>query len=387
MIERPRHKERCLHLLDSVPCVAILGARQVGKTTLAKALADSWGPDVHLFDLERPSDLIRLEDPEVALGSLTGLVVLDEIQWRPELFPVLRALIDDDPTRRFLVLGSASPDLLRQSSESLAGRISYHELPPFSIDEVGVDVTDRLWMRGGFPRSFTASDDPSSFDRRLDFVRTFIARDLPALGMDASPVTIDRFWRMLAHGHGQLWNGSRIGGSLGLSDKTVRGYLDLLTAALVVEQLRPWHENVGKRQVKAPKVYIGDSGILHALLDLPDRTSVERHPILGASWEGFILRQLAVVTGSRPDQRYFWATHAGAELDLLIVRGNERIGFEIKRTATPKVTASLRSAIETLHLDEAYIVHAGPHTFPTAHGVQALAATDLLELRSGSVFG
>lgn len=378
MIDRSRHRTQCLQLLESVPCVAILGARQVGKTTLAKELAGSWDADVNLFDLERPSDLIRLDDPELALGSLSGLVVLDEIQRRPELFPVLRVLIDEDPTRRFLVLGSASPALLRQSSESLAGRISYHELPPFSIDEVGVDVLDRLWMRGGFPRSFLASDDQASFDRRLDFVRTFIERDLPALGMQAAPVTIDRFWRMLGHGHGQVWNSSRFGGSLGLSDKTVRSYLDLLTSALVVEQLRPWHENVGKRQVKAPKVYIGDSGILHALLDLPDRTSVERHPILGASWEGFILRQLAVVTGSRPDQRYFWATHAGAELDLLIVRGNERIGFEIKRTATPKVTASLRSAIETLHLDRAYVVHAGPHTFQMGHGVQALAATDLL---------
>ena len=377
MIDRNGHRHRCQELLSAVPCVALPGARQVGKTTLAQEIAESWSGPVHRFDLELPSDLARLAEPELALAGLDGLVVFDEVQRRPELFPVLRSLIDRDPGCRYLVLGSAAPVLLRQSSETLAGRIAFHDLTPFTLDEVGVGAIDRLWARGGFPRSFTADSDDASFRWRLDFVRTFVERDLPSLGVRVPASTNDRFWRMLAHVHGQVWSGSRFASSFGVADTTVRRYLDLLTSALVVEQLRPWHENVGKRQVKSPKVYISDSGILHALLDLPDRTSIERHPILGASWEGFILRQISAVSGSRADQRYFWATHGGAELDLLIVRGAERIGFEIKRTATPKMTSSLRSAIETLRLDRAYVVHAGGHSIPLAPGVDALAAVDL----------
>jgi uncharacterized protein len=291
---------------------------------------------------------------------------------------VLRSLIDRYPDRRYLVLGSAAPDLLRQSSETLAGRIAYHDLVPFTLDETGPPDLERLWTRGGFPRSFTAATDAVSFRWRLDFIRTFVERDLPSLGSQVPAATNDRFWRMLAHVHGQVWNSSRFASSFGVADTTVRRYLDVLTSALVVEQLRPWHENVGKRQVKAPKVYISDSGILHALLDLPDRLALDRHPILGASWEGFVLRQLAVVTGSRADQRYFWATHGGAELDLLIVKGTERIGFEIKRTAVPKVTASLRTAIETLTLDHAFVVHAGTHSFPLSDRVDAVASVDLV---------
>lgn len=377
VIDRNGHRHRCQELLSTVPCVALLGARQVGKTTLAQEIAEAWSGPVHRFDLELPSDLARLAEPELALAGLDGLVVFDEVQRRPELFTVLRSLIDRDPGCRYLVLGSAAPELLRQSSETLAGRIAFHDLTPFTLDEVGVGAIDRLWARGGFPRSFTADSDDASFRWRLDFVRTFVERDLPSLGVRVPASTNDRFWRMLAHVHGQVWSGSRFASSFGVADTTVRRYLDLLTSALVVEQLRPWHEDVGKRQVKSPKVYISDSGILHALLDLPDRTSIERHPILGASWEGFILRQISAVSGSRADQRYFWATHGGAELDLLIVRGAERIGFEIKRTATPKMTPSLRSAIETLRLDRAFVVHAGEHSFPLAPGVDALAAVDL----------
>lgn len=366
-----------MNLLRAGPCVAIVGARQVGKTTLANQIADQWDGLVHLFDLELPSDLARLDEAELALEPLAGLVVLDEIQRRPDLFRVLRSMIDRHPHRRYLVLGSAAPELLRQSSESLAGRIAYYDLNPLTVDEVGAGSLDQLWVRGGFPRSFTATDEATSFRWRLDFVRTFIERDLPALGSQTPPATTGRFWRMLTHVHGQVWNASRFGSSFGVADTTVRRYLDLLTSALVVTQLRPWHENVGKRQVRSPKVYLADSGLLHALLDLDDRVAVESHPVLGASWEGFVLAQLAAVTGSRPDQRYFWATHAGAELDLLIVRGRERIGLEIKRTAAPRLTTSLRSAIETLRLDRAYLVHAGSHSFPLGTGIDAVAAADI----------
>ena len=354
-----------------------MGARQVGKTTLAEQLAEDWKGSVHRFDLELPSHVARVADPELALAPLEGLIILDEIQRRPDLFPVLRWLIDTYPDRRYLVLGSAAPELLRQSSETLAGRISYHDLTPLTVDEVGPGQLDELWIRGGFPRALLAPDMDTSFRWRLDFIRTFIERDLPALGGQTSPEVVGRFWRMLAHVHGQVWNSSRFAASFGVADTTVRRYLDLLTSALVVTQLRPWHENVGKRQVRAPKVYLSDSGILHALLDLSNRAEVELHPVLGASWEGFVLNQLAAVTGSRPDQRYFWATHAGAELDLLIVRGAERIGIEIKRTSAPRMTASLRSAVETLRLDRAYLVHAGPATFPLATGIEAVAAADI----------
>ncbi len=377
MLPRLRHAHACRELLRTEPCVAILGARQVGKTTLANQLAAEWDGPIHRFDLERPSDLARLADAELALGPLDGLVVLDEVQRRPELFPVLRVLIDENPGRRYLVLGSASPELLGQSSESLAGRIAYHELTPLTLDEVGAGDADTLWVRGGFPRAFTAPDDATSFRRRVDFVRTFVERDLPSLGSAVPATTTERFWRMLAHAHGQVWNGARFASSFGVANTTIRRYLDLLTSALVVSQLAPWHENVGKRQVKSPKIYLSDSGLLHALLDLPDRAAIESHPVLGASWEGFVLAQLAAVTDTRPEQRFFWATHAGAELDLLIVRGNERIGVEIKRTASPRMTASLRSAIGTLRLDRAYLVHAGPQSFPLTEGVEAVASADI----------
>lgn len=380
MLDRAGHRDAIRQRLLSNPAVALLGARQVGKTTIAEQIASTWAGEVSYFDLERPGDLARLTEPELALEPLGGLVVLDEIQRRPDLFGVLRGLIDREPERRFLILGSAAPELLRQSSETLAGRISYYDLTPFRAAELSrVDQLDldRLWLRGGFPRSYLAHDDHHSFQWRLDFIRTFLERDLPALGSRVPSTTHDRFWRMLAHVHGQVWNGARIAASFGVAATTVRSYLDLLTSTLVVNQLKPWHENVSKRQVKSPKVYIADSGLLHALLDLEDRAAVERHPSLGASWEGFVIDQLATVTGSRPDQRYFWATHAGAELDLLIARGTERVGFEVKRTTSPKLTKSLRSAIDTLGLTRTYLVHGGDHTFPLGPDVEAVSAHDI----------
>ncbi|MGQ0630982.1 MAG: ATP-binding protein [Sporichthyaceae bacterium] len=377
MLPRQRHLEICRDLLASEPAVAILGARQVGKTTLAKQIAATWDGQTHYFDLESPSALARLADPELALSNLDGLIVLDEVHRRPEISSVLRVLIDTHPNQRYLMLGSASPHLLRQSSETLAGRIAFHDLTPFTLDEVGAAALDDLWVRGGFPRSFTAPDPATSFRRRLDFIRTFVERDLPSLGSQIPPLVTERFWRMLAHTHAQVWNSSRFASSFGVSDTTVRRYLDLLTGAMAVTQLQPWHENVGKRQVRAPKIYLSDSGVLHALLDLQDRAAIESHPILGASWEGFVIAQLAASTGTRPQQRFFWATHAGAELDLLIVRGTERIGFEIKRTSAPRMTASLRSAMETLRLDRAYVIYAGEHAFPMAERIEAVPAAHI----------
>ena len=295
MIDRELHARQITGLLKRFPVVAILGARQVGKTTLAASIAPTLSDRISRFDLENPSDLARLADPMLALQEPKGLVVLDEVQRRPELFPVLRVLADRKPVRtRFLVLGSAAPDLLRQSSESLAGRIAYYELPGLAVREVGFEHADRLWVRGGFPKAFLARSDRESMEWRQAFIRTFLERDLPALGVNIAADTMRRFWSMLAHHHAQLWNASEIGRSFGVADTTVRNYLDKLTDALVVRQLKPWHENLGKRQVKAPKIFIRDSGLLHALLNLPTKRDIEGHPKLGASWEGFIIDQLGL---------------------------------------------------------------------------------------------
>ena len=380
MLPRSRHIAEIESRLSTVPVVAIIGARQVGKTTIAQSICGNLAEQAHYFDLERPGDLARLSEPELALESLRGLIVLDEVQRRPDLFPVLRGLIDRQPVRRFLILGSAAPELLQQSSETLAGRISYYDLPPFRLSEVqdtDGQASERLWLLGGFPRSYMASSEESSFQWRLDFIRTFVERDLPALGSRVPAQTHDRFWRMLAHGHGQVWNASRFATSFGVSAGSVRSYLDLLTSALVVQQLEPWHENVSKRQVKSPKIYIADSGLLHGLLDLSSRVDIERHPILGHSWEGHLINQICDVTGTRSDQRYFWATHSGAELDLLITKGGERIGFEIKRTTKPSLTKSLTSARQTLKLDRTYLIHAGEHSFPLSKEVEAVSAHEL----------
>ena len=377
-IPRSGHLRRVARLLREHPVVAVLGARQVGKTTLARDLGRRRRA-VARFDLEDPRDVARLAEPTLALEGLRGLVVLDEIQRRPDLFPVLRVLADRPRApARFLVLGSASPELLRQGAETLAGRIAFYELPGFDVAEVGPARLERLWLRGGFPRSFLAASDRASAEWRRDFIRTFIERDLPQLGLGLPPPAVERFWTMLAHYHGQVWNGSEFARSFGVSHVTVRRYLDFLTAAFVVEQVRPWAENVGKRVVKSPKVYVADSGLLHALLGLATAEDVARHPKLGASWEGFLLAQVAARLGARREERFFWATHAGAELDLLVVRGRRRLGFEFKRSDAPRLTPGLRSALETLGLDRLDVVHVGRATFPLAPRVRAVAARDLL---------
>jgi uncharacterized protein len=373
MLARSAHVRRIRDLLSEFPVVGLIGARQIGKTTLAAAVAENEPTSVH-FDLEDPRDLAKLNAPMLALEPLRGLVVLDEVQHRPELFPVLRVLADRRAKpARFLVLGSASPNLLRQSSESLAGRIAYHELPGLDLSEVGSERVQRLWLRGGFPRSFVAGSEDASFRWRLEFVRTYLERDLSALGIALPAATMRRFWNMLAHYHGQLWNGAELARAFGVSEKTVRRYLDILESTFMARRLGPWHENLGKRQVKAPKVYVGDTGLLHALLGLESREALSGHPKVGASWEGFAIAEVARRLGARADECFFWRVHTGAELDLLVVRGSKRRGFEIKYTDAPSVTPSMRTAMTDLRLQGIDVVHAGTETFPIAPRVRALA--------------
>jgi len=380
MIPRERHLAAVQRLLRQFPIVAILGARQVGKTTLASEILNQARSPGERFDLEDSADLARLSDAKLALGGLKGLVVIDEIQRQPDIFPILRVLADRRPRQaRFLVLGSASPELLRQSSETLAGRIAFYSLDGFHLDEVGIDKLDRLWLRGGFPLSFLARTQTASFTWRQSFIRTFLERDLPQLGVRVPATTLSRFWSMLAHYHGQVWNSAEFARSFGVSDKTVRHYLDTLHAAQVATVLQPWHGNIRKRQVKSPKVYVRDSGVLHGLLGVRERRDLERHPKVGASWEGFLLRQVAEYLGATAEECFFWATHSGAELDLLWVRGRRRWGFEFKRTSSPRLTNSLKTAIETLGLQKAFLVHAGDKTFPLHKYVTAVAAARLLD--------
>jgi predicted AAA+ superfamily ATPase len=380
MIAREKDLRTLRGLLQRHPVVGIIGSRQVGKTTLARVMVSRTNGACTYLDLENPQHLARLGDPLLALRDLKGLVVIDEVQRHPDLFPVLRVLVDRPrPKTRFLILGSASPALLRQSSESLAGRIVYHELGGFALDEVGADRGARLWLRGGLPRANLARSNRTSAEWRRGFVRTFLERDLPQLGVTIRATTLRRFWTMLAHYHGQTWNAAEFGRAFGVADTTVRNYLDLLTSALVVRQLPPWHENISKRQVKSPKVYIADSGLLHTLLNLTTPADLDVHPKVGASWEGFVLTQVARQLGARADECYFWATHAGAELDLLIVRGRTRLGFEIKRTSSPRVTPSMRSALSDLGLRRLDVIHAGDQSFPLAGKVRAVAFPRLLK--------
>jgi uncharacterized protein len=315
----------------------------------------------------------------LVLKELKGLVVIDEIQRLPGLFPILRVLADR-PRRpaRFLVLGSASPELLRQGSETLAGRIVYHELMGLAPDEVGLVNRERLWLRGGFPRSYLARTSAASQEWRAGFIRTFLERDLPQLGINIRSTTLRRSWTMLAHYHGQVWNSSEFARSFGVADTTVRNYLDVLASALVITELQAWHENIGKRQIKSPKVYLTDSGILHTLLNITHLRDLERHPKLGASWEGFVISQVTRQLGARPDECYFWGTHAGGELDLLVVRSRIRLGFEVKRTSSPRLTPSMRNAKHDLKLNSLDVVHAGERTFPLAEGIRAVAFSRLL---------
>lgn len=369
MIDRIALAAAVRDALARSPAVALVGPRQVGKTTLARSFLAPDSPK--WFDLEDPQVEAQLTEPMVALGELRGLIVIDEIQHAPDLFKVLRVLIDrPGAPARFLLLGSASPALLHQSSESLAGRLEVIEVGGFTLDETGTASASALWLRGGFPRSYTAADDASSAVWRREFVRTTVERDLPQLGMNVAAPALYRFWAMLAHYHGQVWNAAEPARSLGVNESTVRRYLDLLTQAYLIRQLQPWFVNLGKRQVKAPKIYFRDSGLLHSLLGIGDLAALGRHPKSGASWEGFALDQVLRI--ARPDEAYFWATHAGAELDLLMVKNGRRVGVEFKRTDAPQMTASMRIALNDLSLDALYVVYPGSRRYRLAQGVEAV---------------
>ena len=354
--------------------VVILGPRQIGKTTLARQYADRIGGPVTRFDLEDPRDLSRLDDPPAALEGLRGLVVLDEIQRLPEVFPVLRVLVDrpDNPAR-FLILGSAGPELLRQSTETLAGRIALLELSGLDIEETGADALPRRWLRGGFPRSFLAASDRASFEWRRDFARTFLERDLPQLDSRRPAPALRRFWTMTAHLHGQVWNHAELARAFGGSAKTARSYRDLLEAALVLRVLPPWSENLGKRQVKSPRVYLRDSGLLHYLLDIRATEGLEGHPKVGASFEGFAIGELIAHLDAQPEECFFWRAHTGAEVDLLVIRGRERRAFEIKRASAPRTTRSMHTAIEDLGLDSLDVIHGGRDTYPLRDRIRAVS--------------
>jgi predicted AAA+ superfamily ATPase len=374
MVARSALEQRVARALRRSPVVAILGPRQCGKSTLAEKL--SIGKPGEFFDLEDPRGQRRLEQPLLALEPLRGLVVIDEVQLKPSLLPVLRVLADRKPARaRFLILGSAAPELVRGASESLAGRVEFVDMGGFELEEVGATLQRRLWLRGGFPRSFLAKTERASFAWREDFVRTFLERDLPLFGVGVPAATLRRLWLMIAHYHGQVWNGSEVGRSLGEAHTTVKRHLDVLTGAFVIRQLQPWFANLGKRQVKSPKVYVRDTGLLHALLGLESFRALEGHPRLGASWEGFVVEAVARIVGDR--NLYFWATQAGAELDLLVTIGGKHFGIEIKYADAPSVSKSMHVARTDLELEHLWIVHPGQGKYALAGGIEALGLVEL----------
>jgi len=359
------------------PAVALLGPRQCGKTTLAKAFAAGASEPFCLFDLEHPADEAALRNPLLVLQPLRGLVVIDEVQRMPELFPVLRVLLDrpDEPAR-FLILGSASPHLVRGVTESLAGRVAFVDMQGFSLDDVGPEMLRRLWVRGGFPRSFLADDEASSFAWRTDFLRSFIERDFGTLGLGVTPASLGRLWRMAAHLHGQYLNASDLGRSLGETHKTVLRHLEMLAAAFVVRLLPPWHTNLGKRIVRRPKLYVRDSGLLHALLGIPDEAALLGHPKLGGSWEGFAMEQ--ILARMPPGDCYFWATQSGAELDLLATIDGKPTGFEFKVSDAPKLTRSMSVACHDLALDRLLVVAPVERAYALGDRIEVVPLADAI---------
>lgn len=375
MIPRPALEQAIRVALGRSRAVALNGPRQSGKSTLAQVFLQRQSPNY--FDLEDPGHVARLAQPHETLAALRGLVVIDEVQLQPALFPTLRVLLDrSNDTGQYLLLGSASPALLRQAGESLLGRVETVEVTGFNLQEVwaaqGMDrsVTDLLWLRGGYPRSYLAVTDDDSAAWRNNAISNHVSVDLPQFGVNIAAPAMLRFWTMLAHFHGQIWNAAHPAQSLGVSEPTVRKYLDTLTQTLMVRQLQPWHENLGKRQVKSPKIYFRDTGLLHALMGVKTLAELVTHPRVGASWEGFALEQVLRI--ARPDQAYFWATHQGAELDLLMFKGQQRVGVEFKRADAPKVTPSMRIAMDDLKLDALYVVYPGLHRFRLADGIEAV---------------
>jgi len=375
MISRQADFARIQTALKRSRIVTLLGPRQCGKTTLARQFLPE--DSLNYFDLEDPENLARLEEPSSVLRPLKGLVVIDEVQRRPDLFPLLRVLADRSPLpARFLILGSASPQLLKQSSESLAGRVESVPLEGFRLADLGTATMGKHWLRGGFPRSFVARSEVASFAWRKEFIQTFLERDIPQLGINIPAVALRRFWHMLAHYHAQTWNAAEFARALAINESTVRNYLDLLSGVFMVRQLPPWFENLAKRQVKAPKVYIRDSGFLHALLNVPALRDLQMHLKVGASWEGYAIEE--ILKALQPDEAYYWATHSGAELDLLLFKRGRRIGIECKRADAPAITPSMRIAMEDLKLDELHIVYPGRRAYSLAKGIHVAPLADFV---------
>lgn len=374
MISRPADIAALARLMATFPVVAILGPRQCGKTTLARGISAR-----HFFDLENPRDLALLEQPQLALENLAGLIVIDEIQRKPEIFPLIRYLVDTRPEQRYLILGSASPELIRQSSESLAGRIGFHELGGFRLADVGVDNWRELWIRGGLPRSFLASTDDESRLWREQYIATFLERDIPQLGISIAAATLRRFWTMICHYHGQVLNHSELARSFGISDMTVRRYLEILEGTFMIRLLRPWHANAGKRLVKRPKLYLRDTGLLHSLTGIHSVRDLAAYNRIGSSWEGFALEAACKSIGRRAEEMYFWSTHSGAEADLFWQDHGRNWAVEVKYADAPRLTKSMASAVADLDLTRLWVLYPGDRAYALSPRISALPVSALGE--------
>ncbi len=376
-IQRARYIDQLQYLVQNSPVTALLGPRQCGKTTLAKEFGAIHKS--HYFDLESSADSAMLQNPETVLSELEGLIILDEVQLMPTMFNALRVLVDRfERKRKFLILGSANPSMMKNISQSLAGRIDFLDMGGFDVSEVGIDHYSKLWLRGGYPNSYLANSERLSIRRRNALIRTHVERDLPMLGFSIPAARIRQFWNMLAHSHGQTWNASRIARSMGVSYHTVQNYLDMLTGTYIARQLQPWHENFGKRQVKAPKVYLQDSGLLHAILNIHDRRALYSHPMSGASWEGFVVEQ--VLRELKIETAWYWAAHSAGELDLFIEAGGLRIGIEIKLSEAPKPSQSTYRLCNLLKLDQLFVISRTPRSFQASDQVRFLSIRDLTSL-------
>jgi predicted AAA+ superfamily ATPase len=382
-MERSGYIEKIALLIKQFPAVCLLGPRQVGKTTLARIYADLTKDQfsaIHLFDLENPQDLAMLDHPQLALGQLEGLIIIDEIQRRPELFPLLRVLIDTPKKKSWLILGSASRNLLNQSSETLTGRIAYIEIQPFAFTEV--QESQQLWLRGGFPKSYLAKSAAASFEWRKQYVKTFLEQDIPNFGIQIAAPNLRRFWMMIAHYHGNILNFNELSRSLGINNNSIRHYVDVLTSMFMVRPLQPWWENISKRQVKSPKIYLRDSGLLHYLLDASNLAELQRHPKIGGSWEGFALEEIIRCLQVDAGNCYFWSTHQQAELDLLIFHKGKRLGFEFKYTDAPKLTKSMRIACEDLRLDELIVIYPGTRQYLLTEKIRVMNLADFFNCQT-----
>ena len=374
MIKRKEIIHNIKSALDRGRIVSLLGPRQCGKTTLARQFAKPGS--LAYFDLEDPVDTAKLIEPKNTLQNLKGIVVIDEIQRQPELFSLLRVLADRDPLpAKFLILGSASPSLSKHASESLAGRVERIEIGGFSFNEIGKRKINQLWLRGGFPRSFLSNTDKDAFIWLNEYIKSFVERDLPLHGVSLPPLTLMRFWAMLAHYHGQIFNANEIARSLGISVMTIRRYLDIMTGVFIIRQLQPWHVNIKKRQVKSPKIYFNDTGLLHALLGIQNNEDLLSHPKYGASWEGFVLEQLLCLL--KIDYPYFWATHQGSEIDLVFNKGGRMYGIEIKRSDAPTMTTSMKNALQDLKLERIIVIYPGDRAYPINEKVDVVPFDDI----------